>query len=57
MTTFHGPFSAQARDIFFLIVGNAAKVVAIGVGVGLVIAYAATRVIESLLYGVASTDP
>ena len=48
---------AEARDIFRLIVGNAVKVVGIGVLIGLAVAFAATRVMASLLYGVTPGDP
>jgi putative ABC transport system permease protein len=48
---------AGTRDVFRLIVGNALRLVAVGVGVGIVAALVATRVLASLLYGVAATDP
>jgi putative ABC transport system permease protein len=48
---------AEARDIFRLVVGHAVRLVAIGLGVGIVIALAATRVMTSLLYGITATDP
>ena len=48
---------AEARDILRLVVGQASKIVAIGVGIGVIIALMSTRLMSSLLYGVAPTDP
>jgi putative ABC transport system permease protein len=48
---------AQKRDVLKLAVGQGVKLVAIGVGIGLVGALALTRVMTSLLYGVSATDP
>jgi putative ABC transport system permease protein len=48
---------AQRRDILTLIVGHGLKLAAIGVAIGLFGAFALTRVIESLLYGISTTDP
>jgi putative ABC transport system permease protein len=48
---------AEARDIFRLIVGQSVRLVAIGLGVGIVIALAATRVMTTLLFGITATDP
>lgn len=48
---------AEARDIFRLIVGQATQLVTIGLGAGVVGALVATRIMTSLLYGVAPTDP
>jgi putative ABC transport system permease protein len=48
---------AGAGDIFRLIVGQAVKVVGIGLVAGVAIALAVTRVMSALLYGVAPTDP
>ncbi|HEX8252695.1 MAG TPA: ABC transporter permease, partial [Thermoanaerobaculia bacterium] len=48
---------AQARDIFRLVVGQAVKLVGIGIIVGVIVALAATRIMTTLLYGVTATDP
>jgi len=48
---------ASRRDIFRMVVGQGVLLVLAGVGTGLVGAYWATRLIESRLYGVTSTDP
>ena len=48
---------AQKRDVLMLAVGQGLKLVAIGVALGLVGAFALTRVMTSLLYGVSATDP
>ncbi|MCA1566100.1 MAG: ABC transporter permease [Acidobacteria bacterium] len=48
---------ARQGDILRLIVGQGLKLAAIGIAVGLFGAFALTRIIESLLYGVSTTDP
>jgi len=48
---------AEARDIFRLIVGQAVKLVGIGLVAGIIFALAATRIMSSLLYGITATDP
>jgi putative ABC transport system permease protein len=48
---------AEARDIFRLIVGRAVKLALTGIILGAVIALMASRVMRSLLYDVAPTDP
>ncbi|HEV7684149.1 MAG TPA: ABC transporter permease [Pyrinomonadaceae bacterium] len=48
---------AQTGDVLRLIVSQGFKLVLIGLGIGLVGAFAATRVISSLLFGVTTKDP
>jgi len=48
---------ATGGDIVSLLVGNAAKLAAIGLVSGLAIAFAAGRLIESMLYGIRPQDP
>ncbi len=48
---------AQRRDILKLVVGHGIVLTLMGVGVGLAGAFALTRFLESLLFGVAPTDP
>ncbi|HEX8143168.1 MAG TPA: ABC transporter permease [Pyrinomonadaceae bacterium] len=48
---------ARVQDVFKLVVGQAMTMVLIGIGLGLVGAFAITRVMASLLYGVSATDP
>jgi putative ABC transport system permease protein len=48
---------AQARDVLRLVLGQGAVLALVGLGLGLAGAYALTRVMSSILYGVATTDP
>ncbi len=48
---------AQRGDLFRLIVGGGMKLAAMGLAAGLVAAFALTRFLESLLYGVGASDP
>jgi len=47
---------AQATDVFKLVVGQGMMLALIGVSLGLIGAFAVTRVMASLLYGVSATD-
>ena len=48
---------AQARDIFRLVVGQGLRLVLIGIFIGLIGAFALTRVLAQVLFGVTATDP
>jgi putative ABC transport system permease protein len=48
---------ADRSDVLKLVVGESLTLVGIGVGIGLVGAFAATRVLASQLYSVSATDP
>ena len=48
---------AEQRDILRLVLGQGVLLILIGAGVGLALAFAATRVLQSLLFGVSATDP
>src|SRR5262249_49331764 len=50
-------FGAQSSTIFGLVIGEGLRMSAIGIGIGLVIALAATRVMSSMLVDVRPTDP
>jgi putative ABC transport system permease protein len=48
---------AQPREVLRMIVGQGAKLIAIGLGIGLGIALVGGRVIKNLLYDISSADP
>jgi putative ABC transport system permease protein len=48
---------AQTRDVLRLIVAQGFKLILLGLAIGLVGAFAVTRVISSLLFGVTTKDP
>jgi putative ABC transport system permease protein len=48
---------AQTRDVMILIMGLSARLVLIGVAVGIAASLALTRFLGSMLYGVTATDP
>jgi putative ABC transport system permease protein len=48
---------AQGRDVLRLVLGQGMTLVGVGLGLGLAGAYAATRLMAGLLYGVSATDP
>ncbi|HEU4713062.1 MAG TPA: ABC transporter permease [Pyrinomonadaceae bacterium] len=48
---------AQGRDVLLMIVKQGSKLILIGLGIGLVVAFAVTRLVESLLFGVTKKDP
>src|SRR4029078_2819754 len=51
------PIGLEQRDILRLIVGQGMVLIAIGAGIGLAVALAATQVLKSLLFGFSATDP
>jgi len=52
-----GSGDASTRDVLKLILGNGFRLALIGIVVGLGIAFAATRLLSTLLYDVSATDP
>ena len=48
---------AQRRDIFQLVLGQGALLLAVGLAIGLVASFICTRLFSSLLFGVSATDP
>ena len=48
---------ARGRDVLGLVLKEALRLTALGVGLGLAGAFAATRVLRSLLFEVKPTDP
>jgi putative ABC transport system permease protein len=48
---------ASPRDVLKLVIGQGAKLIGIGLGAGLVIAFISARLITGLLYQVSSVDP
>lgn len=48
---------AQSRDVVLMIVKQGAVLIVVGLAIGLGAAFVATRVIESLLFGVTAKDP
>jgi predicted permease len=48
---------AAKQDVLRLIVGQAMRLTVLGVGIGLAGAYAVTRLMASVLFGVSATDP
>jgi predicted permease len=48
---------AQTRDVLRLVVGQCLRLTLVGLALGLVCAFALTRVMATLLYGVKPTDP
>jgi putative ABC transport system permease protein len=47
---------ASDRNVIRLVLGQGAKLTAVGIGIGVALAFAGTRLLESVLFGVASAD-
>jgi len=48
---------AQSRDVLKLVVGQGMVLAGVGVGIGLIAAFALTKLMSSLLFGVSAADP
>ncbi len=48
---------AQQRDVFKMVMGQGMMLALIGIGIGLVGAFALTRLMATMLFGVTATDP
>jgi putative ABC transport system permease protein len=48
---------ADESNIFRLVIGRGMRLIALGLGIGIAAALAATRLIASMLFGVSATDP
>jgi putative ABC transport system permease protein len=48
---------ARPMNVLRLVLGQGAKLIGLSVGTGVVVAFAATRIMTSLLYEVSATDP
>ena len=48
---------AQSRDVLLMIVKQGSMLILLGLAIGLIGAYLATRVMASLLFGVTAKDP
>jgi putative ABC transport system permease protein len=48
---------AQQRDVLRLVLGEGSLLTAIGVALGLATAFALTRLLSSLLFGISASDP
>jgi len=48
---------AQQQHVLRMILGHGLRLVLLGVGLGVVVAFVVTRVISNLLFGVSATDP
>jgi putative ABC transport system permease protein len=47
---------ARPRDVFTMILGQGMKLALVGIGIGLLLSFALTRLMATMLFGVAPTD-
>jgi ABC-type antimicrobial peptide transport system permease subunit len=48
---------AQRADVMWMVLGRGLRLTALGIGIGLVLSVASTRMLRSLLYGLSPLDP
>ena len=48
---------AQKRDVLLMVIKEGMSLVGVGLLLGLIVAFAITRILTSLLYGISATDP
>ncbi len=48
---------ARGADVLWMVLESALSLVAVGLGIGLVVAFAVSRAVVSLLYGISPSDP
>jgi ABC-type antimicrobial peptide transport system permease subunit len=48
---------AQRSDVLRMVIGEAARLVAIGIAIGVAASLGITRLLSSFLYGIHTTDP
>lgn len=48
---------AQRSDVLRLVLGEGTRLAAFGVVIGIVVSFAITRLLSSLLFGISATDP
>jgi putative ABC transport system permease protein len=48
---------ARRSNLLWMVLTNAMMLVGVGAGIGLAAAFAVTRTVKSLLYGISATDP
>ena len=48
---------ARPRDVLQLVIGMGMRLTSVGIGLGLLAAFASTRLMKGLLFGVSATDP
>lgn len=48
---------ARQSDVMKMVMGQGLRLTAIGLGIGLIVAFAASRMLSPLLYGIGANDP